>query len=467
MTNEMGAQKLRTEIIEKGLCSGCGACAGICPSGAISFSKGAHEPNVDEALCIGCGLCFDVCPGKGYPIVKWIGEQMGPHSDSHPTCGPVRGFWLGHSTNREIRREGTSGGIVTSLLLHLLDTDQVDAVVVVTLEDGYPAVHLTNDPRLVIQALGSKYSPVPVMQLIRELRRKPIRIAMSFTPCQLAAFRYASELDQRLAKCLILSIGLFCGYVNEYESVSSIAATLGIHYPREAEFLGWRCGPYPGSARFRLPDGTIRAKPYNSSMDISIPYYALKRCFLCPDWANWLSDITVGDVHAYGLDESIIVSRTERGEQVLRSAEASGDIELTKMTEQMRSVVAERMVSYKLLPALARIAWLDKKRSAIPEYDYPAAEVLSQSPWPMRFLNVLQYRLCLWVRKGRLGRFLLGYPRMSELVGRFLRGFPSTVPGFSLAVWVYRSLLPKRPAQNPGLQHIPGRGNEYSGRGNR
>ena len=47
------------------LCTGCGACAGVCPNGAISIresSAGFLEAVVDENICHRCGKCTQICP---------------------------------------------------------------------------------------------------------------------------------------------------------------------------------------------------------------------------------------------------------------------------------------------------------------------------------------------------------------------------------------------------------------------
>ncbi len=41
-------------------CISCGACAGECPTSAIS--EGENIFVIDPELCIECGACADVCP---------------------------------------------------------------------------------------------------------------------------------------------------------------------------------------------------------------------------------------------------------------------------------------------------------------------------------------------------------------------------------------------------------------------
>ncbi len=54
-------------MIDKNVCLGCGACASMCPVGAISFdANGKAEINKD--VCIKCGTCEGVCPVSAITI---------------------------------------------------------------------------------------------------------------------------------------------------------------------------------------------------------------------------------------------------------------------------------------------------------------------------------------------------------------------------------------------------------------
>jgi len=46
--------------VEKDLCVGCGVCANVCRTGAISIVN--RVAVVDINKCIGCGDCVNVCP---------------------------------------------------------------------------------------------------------------------------------------------------------------------------------------------------------------------------------------------------------------------------------------------------------------------------------------------------------------------------------------------------------------------
>lgn len=51
----------RKASVDRKVCVACGACAKVCPKGALSVWKGCHA-QVDEEKCVGCGLCAKTCP---------------------------------------------------------------------------------------------------------------------------------------------------------------------------------------------------------------------------------------------------------------------------------------------------------------------------------------------------------------------------------------------------------------------
>ncbi|MCI8692387.1 MAG: 4Fe-4S binding protein [Lachnospiraceae bacterium] len=52
---------------DKENCCGCGACADVCPAGAVrmvSDGEGFRYPKIDQSKCVNCGRCERVCPMK-------------------------------------------------------------------------------------------------------------------------------------------------------------------------------------------------------------------------------------------------------------------------------------------------------------------------------------------------------------------------------------------------------------------
>ncbi len=49
-------------------CYQCGACTGICPTGALSLHRPDMAVVFDEDKCTACGLCVSVCPARAMEV---------------------------------------------------------------------------------------------------------------------------------------------------------------------------------------------------------------------------------------------------------------------------------------------------------------------------------------------------------------------------------------------------------------
>jgi len=123
-------------------CIGCGACAEVCPSGAISVRDDAaarlRSFELDLFKCVSCGLCVEACPtGKG--IVFTRGYDTATLSRSEAT-----GAW-----EKELALCEIDGAVVAPV-------DQLKWVAARTHELGYA------NPTLVLHATaGLKVAPEP------------------------------------------------------------------------------------------------------------------------------------------------------------------------------------------------------------------------------------------------------------------------------------------------------------------
>lgn len=80
-------------------CSGCGACANVCPKNCIEMkadSEGFLYPNINIENCINCGLCEKVCP----VLHEYKGNAVGK-------------AYACINKDEAIRLESSSGGIFT------------------------------------------------------------------------------------------------------------------------------------------------------------------------------------------------------------------------------------------------------------------------------------------------------------------------------------------------------------------
>jgi heterodisulfide reductase subunit A len=61
-------------FVHEDLCDGCGFCAGVCPTDAISQTTG--PPKISEALCTGCGICLSACPRDALDLHCYTNDQL-------------------------------------------------------------------------------------------------------------------------------------------------------------------------------------------------------------------------------------------------------------------------------------------------------------------------------------------------------------------------------------------------------
>jgi NAD-dependent dihydropyrimidine dehydrogenase PreA subunit len=65
--------------IKETLCTGCGTCLEVCPTGALSLANGLAT--VDQSLCAQCEACIGACPEQAIESVASLALQT---SETHP-----------------------------------------------------------------------------------------------------------------------------------------------------------------------------------------------------------------------------------------------------------------------------------------------------------------------------------------------------------------------------------------------
>lgn len=110
---------LYQEVISKGLCTLCGACAGICPNGSILINGVIPELGGE---CDGCGSCYDACPGKEIHLDVLDQKVFGrARRENEKRIGIHAACYAANAKESSVRNNATSGGVLTSLLLYAFD----------------------------------------------------------------------------------------------------------------------------------------------------------------------------------------------------------------------------------------------------------------------------------------------------------------------------------------------------------
>ncbi len=62
-------QPLSKDIVkDDAKCTDCGACVGVCPTGALSIDETTRKIVFDKEQCIACELCIGACPVRAMAL---------------------------------------------------------------------------------------------------------------------------------------------------------------------------------------------------------------------------------------------------------------------------------------------------------------------------------------------------------------------------------------------------------------
>ncbi len=106
-----------------------------------------------------------------------------------------------------------------------------------------------------------------------------------------------------------------------------------------------------------------------------IPFYITRSTLLSVDFTNELTDISVGDAwhpdyEKLGQGFSVVVARTEKGENLLREMQAVGVFALEETTVERALSMHGHMIDFKKRGAFIRMGWRRTLGQRVPEYGY-------------------------------------------------------------------------------------------------
>lgn len=158
-------------------CSGCNACAEVCPKHCIRMvedAKGFLYPKINVDICINCGLCEKICP-----LSKGNIKTNEPVTAYAAWCKDVEEY-----------KTSSSGGAAYIFSTYILNQN---GVVYGCIAEGIQTKHIRIDSLSEIGRLkGSKYVQSNVCGLYRQVKydlKKGIPVLFIGTPCQIAGLK--------------------------------------------------------------------------------------------------------------------------------------------------------------------------------------------------------------------------------------------------------------------------------------
>ncbi|WP_066632804.1 Coenzyme F420 hydrogenase/dehydrogenase, beta subunit C-terminal domain [Desulfolucanica intricata] len=315
MKNEKTVEK----TVRLGLCVSCGICKAACPQGAIrlDYTRGQYCPVVLEK-CNLCGLCLKVCPGIEIRFADFNKNKI-INISNDLILGPVINAYICFTKDKKIRNIATSGGVITSLIIELLNSKNYQGAFVLPFTEASTNLQktiYTNDIETIMSASKSKYLPASVENVIEHLKKIKTSSIVVGTPCQIYGIKKYMKTSG-IQDSNTLFLGLFCDKTLNYNALNYFECIYGkgrkikkFEY-RSKEKDGW-----PGHTKIVFDNKEELFVHRKVRMELK-KFFQLKRCLFCLDKFNRLADISFGDCYIPGkesiLGKSNIIVRTEKG----------------------------------------------------------------------------------------------------------------------------------------------------------
>ncbi len=417
-------------VVREGLCHRCGACIGFCPVNTFDVRDGYPQPARE---CIHCNICVRVCSGLevDYPA---IGRALyGEGYRFGPLAGPVRSAWIAHAADESLRRNGSSGGVVTGALVHWWRTGRIRGAVVTDVDPDEPARGLGVVARTeeeLRRSQQSRYTTAPTLAALQQIQNDDGPFAVVGLPCQVHSIRKRQLMDPRWGPRLPILIGLLCHYNLPWEAVRLAAETFA---PRGARAVNIRSrhrderGWPHNSLHIWYDDGSewrTKLSP-RGIFNVLSRLAPLGRCLLCLDAAAEFSDFAVGDPWIRGSTGrwkyeapegySVVIVHTEHGQRLWQELIEEGAIRAFEIppeepVEGQSAMMTEKKERVPFRIRVRRRLGLPVPRYPMPLPATPPAQVRKEIVFWLTRLNTLWrpwQRLLLRIGCGPIGQWLV------------------------------------------------------------
>ncbi len=321
------------EVVANGLCIGCGMCEAV-THGRVGMQLtryGSLRPMpVDGFTPAEEAAILVACPGV-------VAEARPSHG---PECDPV---WGAFSTMRYAwagdpgrRFAAATGGVLTALGSHLLESGQVEFILHVGADPAAPMRNrwvLSNTPEQVEANAGSRYAPVASLAGLEIALQRGKKFAIIAKPCDLGAVYLLAKTDPRIDRLCMARLTLVCGGQSRMGKSQALLTEFDV-VEEDLSLLRYRGHGNPGLTRVETADGRAFTKTYAELWEDEAGWDIETRCKFCPDALGETADIVAADVwpnaNPAGEDEGFngIIVRTLAGEALMASAVASADVVL-------------------------------------------------------------------------------------------------------------------------------------------
>jgi coenzyme F420 hydrogenase subunit beta len=380
-------KELYEEVITSGLCTGCSACVISCPHDVIGYEhhEGGYKPfHLEDELgpsdCThgqkGCTSCTRACPRFRDWEPTADEHLFGRVRETEEITGISEQVLLVRAADDHVHELGQDGGLVSAILIWLLDEGYIDGALVSYLEgDGStwrakPGVATTKEE--VLAAAGSRYTYCANWLAYDEAVERGLKdLALVGMGCQTSSppVMWARKIG-KVGKPVKFNIGLLCSKTFDDRIFDELFdAKYGIKREQIKKMN------IKGVFQIWTHDGEYHEVPLKECHA-----WTREGCMHCPDFAAEHADISTGGIGKFN-DHTLTVVRTELGREVITRMIKAGVIEVKPAEEDPAALALMERLS-----RVSRNRWPDTaigfpkrmpppppKKKKAPAADAPAA----------------------------------------------------------------------------------------------
>ncbi|HVF94050.1 MAG TPA: Coenzyme F420 hydrogenase/dehydrogenase, beta subunit C-terminal domain [Sphingomonas sp.] len=435
-------------IVGSGMCIGCGSCA-VAPQRSMAWDgHGLRKPagEIAEPTTAFARTCpfspaardEDAIAAERFPVPAHVDARLGRYETAY----------VGHVAEAEFRANGSSGGLVSWVAAELLRSGKIDGVVHVVPTEGSGEVYfryaVSRSLDEIARGARSRYFPVDMAAVLREIRATPGRYAIVGVPCFIKAINLLRAEDPVIHERVTHLLGLFCGHMKSARFVDSFAWQLDAD-PQDVRAVEYRRkdASRPANwytAQLTLADGSVRERDWwhLADGDWGAGFFQASACNWCDDVTAETADIAFGDawVEPYSSDgrgTNVAVIRSAEIRDLVAAATRDGRLAMEQVDaafivgtqaagfRQRREGLAYRLTWAKrgitprkrVEPSARGLPWRRKlvyrARSHISAWSHRMARLARWSGMPSIYVGWARAALSFYAgvtySRGRAGRF--------------------------------------------------------------
>jgi coenzyme F420 hydrogenase subunit beta len=381
-------------VMRSHLCNRCGSCAGL-SEGRIVFTdrEGVCRPvaiaPLEDTLA---DLLWAACSGKefSFPAYREHFYPGSPHF--HQYIGPYQQLFTGFAADPAVRYNGASGGVLSAILIYLLENQRIDGAVVTRMSRQKPWLaepFIATSKTEIMEAAQSKYIITPVNEILSESRNFKGRLAFVGLPPHVQSVRKLQHINDPSVKNLSWIFGPFYGNTLHFSSVKSFLRSYGEKDHTQVKKLWFRHGEWPGNMRAEMQNGKVyELKKFHANY--LIPFHILRNSLYCTDLANEFTDISGGDAWSPEYEErgqgySMVITRSREGQALINEMNDAGWLNLKPIPEEEAIAMHSHGYDFKKRGSFIRIRFRKLLGKDVPDNGY----VISGFPVSRYLMEVL------------------------------------------------------------------------------